>query len=88
MQANGLDPPADRASPAPLPLLGGATVAAVAAGEYYGLAALRGGGVLAWGAAVRSQTPVRVGGLPSGRRVVALAAGYQHALASVDCGVQ
>ena len=59
----------------------GRRVGTVAAGEYHGLAALRDGSVLVWGAHARSQTPVPLRGLPAGRRVLSLAAGYQHALA-------
>ena len=97
LQANGLSPPADRADPAPLlaPPRHGA-VLAVAAGEYYGVAALRGGGggsgggLLVWGAHARSQTPVPLRGLRGGGavgagRVLSLAGGYQHALARVEC---
>ena len=82
-QSNGLAPPRDRATPAPL--LVGRRVGAVAAGEYHALAALRDGSVLVWGAHARSQTPVPLRGLPAGRRVLSLAAGYQHALALLEC---
>lgn len=59
---------------------------AIAAGEYHALAALKGGGILVWGAGAGVASPVPVRGLPS-QKILAIAAGYQHSLAVVACDV-
>ena len=83
-QATGLIAP-DRRSPTALePLHQLGSTRTLAAGEYHALALLEDGHVLTWGVGAGSMLPVAVQGLPSG--AVAIAAGYQHALALAPCG--
>ena len=81
-------PIADTRSPALLEALRGQRVHALAAGEYHAVAATAAGAVLAWGAGAATYPSggvATVQGLPSGRAVLGLAAGYQHSLAVVAC---
>jgi alpha-tubulin suppressor-like RCC1 family protein len=83
----------NRGTPVSLPGLWGATVTAIAAGQYHSLALLQDGTVWAWGSNERGQlgdgtttdrsTPMIVAGLSG---VTAIAAGYNHSLALLSDG--
>ena len=98
----GVDPTGSRTADAPIlvtaPPLDTSPVSAVAAGEYFSLAALAGGGLLGWGANGNGQLGRSIDASPEERHVAAahlgaagqpplhvmsLAAGYQHAAAVV-----